>query len=63
MRKAEKEKETSQVKARRLVEEKTTIATKKEKAEEDIVRLRRELQDLRAGVFTQKKNLEADYKK
>ena len=49
LRKAEEEKNVSQAKARQLVEEKTIMAAEKEKVEEEAVRLRHELQDLRAG--------------
>ena len=49
LRKAEKEKNVSQVKACQLVEEKTIMAAEKEKVEEEVVRLRHELQDPRAG--------------
>lgn len=59
LRKANEEKEMSQVEARRLVEEKATMVAKNEKT----VWLRRELQYLRVGLATQNKDLEADYHK
>lgn len=63
LRKANEEKEMSQVEAHRLVEEKATMVAKNEKTKEKTVWLRRELQDLRVGLATQKKDLEADYQK
>lgn len=59
LRKANEEKEMSQVEARRLVEEKVTMVAKNEKT----VWLRRQLQDLRVVLVAQKKDLEADYQK
>lgn len=46
LRKVDEKKKVSQVKAHWLVKEKVAMAAKKEKAEEEIARLRWELQDL-----------------
>lgn len=56
LRKVDEKKKVSQVEARWLVEEKVAMAAKKEKAEEEIGRLRWELQDLRARFAAQKKD-------
>lgn len=56
LRKVDEKKKVSQVEARWLVEEKVAMAAKKEKAEEEIARLRWELQDLRARFAAQKKD-------
>ena len=63
LRKVGDDKEASQTKDRWLDEEKTTITVKKEKTEDETIRLRWELQDLRAGFVAQKKDLETDYQK
>ena len=63
LRKVGDDKEASHTEARWLDEEKTTITVKKEKTEDETIWLRRELQDLRAGFVTQKKDLETDYQK
>ncbi|KAL6313301.1 hypothetical protein AAG906_005756 [Vitis piasezkii] len=47
--------------ARKLVEKGVAMAAKKEKAEEEIARLRWELQDLRARFATQKKDHHKQY--
>ena len=39
------------------------MAADKEKAEEEVARLRQKLQDLRAGFATQKEDLKVDYQK
>lgn len=46
LRKVDEKKKVSQVEAHWLVKEKVAMAAKKEKAEEEIARLRWELQDL-----------------
>lgn len=56
LRKVDEKKKVSQVEARWLVKENVAMAAKKEKAEEEIARLRRELQDLRARFAVQKKD-------
>ena len=63
LKKVKDEKEVSQAEAYWLVEEKTVIAAKNEKAKEEVVQLRRELQNLRVGFATQKEDLEVDYQK
>lgn len=63
LRKVDEENKASQVKACRLAEEKVVIAAEKEKAKEETGRIRWELQDLRVGFATQKKELEDDYRK
>ena len=45
LRKAKEEKEASQAEARRLAEENAVMVAKKEQTEEEVVRLRQELQD------------------
>ena len=45
LRKVEEEKEASQAEARQLAEENAVMVAKKEQTEEEVVRLRQELQD------------------
>ena len=49
LRKTEEEKETAQVEARRLAEEKEAMEAGKKKTEEEAERLRQELQELWVG--------------
>ena len=63
MRKAEEEKETVQIEARRLAEKKKTMAVDKNKPEKKAAQLRHELQDLRVGFAAWKEDLEVDYQK
>ena len=63
LRKIEEEKETVQVETCRLAEEKKIMAANKKKTEEEVVRLRQELQILWAGFAAQKEDFEAGYQK
>ena len=46
-----------------MVEKKIVMVAEKEKAEEEVTRLRWELQDLQVGFTAQKKDLEMGYQK
>lgn len=63
LRKTKEGKEATKVEACRLVEEKEAMEADKKNVEEEVRRLRQELQELRARFSIQKEELEAEYRK